>query len=74
MLEILMKFLYGRGRFLVDGSRIIVLFEWVVKIEQLGNWSTHWPVGRPIHQVQWLDRLAKNPDLLANTLQLAGGL
>ena len=31
----------------MDGSRIIVLFEWV---ERLANRSTHWPVGRPIHQ------------------------
>lgn len=31
-----------------------------------------------IHQAQsvgqWVERLAKNPELLANTLQLAGGL
>lgn len=32
-----MKFQYGCGRFLVDGSGIFVLYEWVVKIDRLAN-------------------------------------
>lgn len=32
-----MKFQYGRGRFLADGSGIFVLYEWVVIIDRLAN-------------------------------------
>lgn len=32
-----MKFQYGCGRFLVDGSGIFVLYEWVVKVDRLAN-------------------------------------
>ena len=59
-------------KYLAGRSDIFVLDEWVVKIDLLVNRSTHWPVGWPIHQVQPIGQqvnlLAKNPDLLANTL------
>ena len=51
-------FQYGRGRFLADGSRNSILYEWAQKL-------TGWPTGQPIGQ--WVDLFTK-PNPLTNRL------
>ena len=47
-----MNFTYKRGRLLADGSEILVLYGWVVKVEWLANRLTYWLVGRLVHRFQ----------------------
>lgn len=77
-LEARVNCLYKHGNIFVDGSKIVVLSAWVMKIERLANSSTHWQVGQSIHQVKsigqeprFLDRL---PVATPTTYNLAGGL
>lgn len=47
-----MNFPYKRGRLLADGSEILVLYGWAVKVEWLANRLTYWLVGRLVHRFQ----------------------
>lgn len=47
-----MDFPYKRGRLLADGSEILVLHGWVVKVEWLANRLTYWLMGRLVHTFQ----------------------
>lgn len=47
-----MNFPYKRGRLLADGSEILVLYGWVVKVEWFANRLTYWLVGQPVHTFQ----------------------
>ena len=54
-LEMWMKFQYGRGRFLADGSGIFCSL-WMGRENWPVGQQVSWPVGKPIHQAQPVGR------------------